>query len=177
MRLCNHLVLAIFYWWSVSLLNLAAANDFSAMTLNGVRDVAVEVSGVRDEFARYGISADRLQTAIATQLQSAGFNVIDRNTALTQPDAKLIRMRVNTNQSQYHFWFYGITLELLGKAPLNNRAAGFTPTLLWTKGQTGVALPMELRKLNDIANELVAAFLVTHRAQNPGGIAVTDELH
>ncbi|MEM7469574.1 MAG: hypothetical protein AAF387_22215 [Pseudomonadota bacterium] len=138
----------------------------SGYTLRGLTHVFVEVDGIHRDFAKYGLEASTLKAQVESELSRHGIVIVDRNALLNSPDVARLRVKINANENQYRFFHYGVKLELAQKIPLS-KAGGFIAETTWTSGQTGVIMPMDLRRLGAYANDLVTIFLKDYRAQNP----------
>lgn len=145
----------------------AGADELGYMTLNGVSQVAVAVEGVRDDFSRYGLKADEIRDRTAAVLREHGIKVVDPETISRDPTATLLRIDLNANENLYRFFLYGLSIEIVQKIPLNNAAGGYVSQIVWQKGQTGMVMPTDMRKLNTIVSELLVKFLDDYHAQNP----------
>lgn len=144
-----------------------AENDiFAALTLRGLSKISVSVDGIHRDFEKYGLSAAALKQQIESELSNNGITVTSHEELMTDPQVARLRIKINANENQYRFYHYGIRLELAQKVPMNDKG-GYIAETTWTSGQTGVVLPMDLRRLNIFATDLVAIFLKDYRLQNP----------
>lgn len=145
---------------------LASENALDTMTLRGLTKVYVTVDGIHRDFEKYGLKAATLKAEIETTLNKHGLIVSDSASLLNDPKVARLRIKINANENQYRFYHYGIKLELAQKIPMNQNG-GYIAETTWTSGQTGVIMPMDLRRLGTYADDLVAIFLKDYRAQNP----------
>ena len=145
----------------------APAAELNYMTLNGIGQLAVDVEGVRDDYSRFGLKANEIRDRTIAVLREHGIDVVDADTMSQNPDAALLRIDLNAHENLYRFFLYGLTIEIVQKVPLNNPAGGYVSQIVWQKGQTGMVMPTDMRRLNDIASELLVKFLEEHHAQNP----------
>lgn len=149
-----------------SLVAADSAHDLSALTLRGLSKVYVEVDGIHRDFEKFGLVADQLKSQIETTLSTSGLAITTQQALLDDADVARLRIKINANENQYRFYHYGVKLELAQKIP-TNKHGGYIAETTWTNGQTGVIMPMELRRLGTYAKELVAVFLKDFHAQNP----------
>lgn len=144
-----------------------SATELGYMTLNGVSRIAVEVEGVRDDFSRYGLIAKAIQERTSAILREHGLDVVDARTQSRDLDTALLRIDLNANENLYRFFLYGLKIEIEQKFQLNNPAGGYVSQIIWQRGQTGMVMPTEMRKLNTVVSDLLAKFLDDYHAQNP----------
>ena len=144
----------------------AQSDAFGGMTLRGLSKVTVTVDGIHRDFEKYGLRASTLKSQIETTLADHGIAVSDHESLLNDPKVARLRIKINANENQYRFYHYGIRLELAQKIPMNENG-GYIAETTWTSGQTGVIMPMDLRRLGTYADDLVAMFLKDFHSQNP----------
>ena len=144
----------------------ASENALGSMTLRGLTKVSVAVDGIHRDFAKYGLKASVLKSQIEATLNNHGLIVSDEASLLNDPKVARLRIKINANENQYRFYHYGVKLELAQKIPLNEDG-GYIAETTWTSGQTGVIMPMDLRRLGTYADDLVDIFLKDFHAQNP----------
>lgn len=137
------------------------------MTLNGIQSLVVELEGMHRDFARFGLTEEAILATTVGALRDSGIDVVDSSAMQTDPGTALLRIKISANENQYRFYFYGISLELKQKIPLNNPAGGYITGTIWKEGQTGIVMPTELRKLNDVIALVLAEFIKDYRSQNP----------
>ena len=158
-------VLAILCLLSVATVH--AGNDtFAGMTLRGLTKVTVAIDGIHRDFEKYGLTASDLKSQIEAELNNHGIVVSDEHGLLNDPQVARLRIKVNANENQYRFYHYAIRLELAQKIPMNDNG-GYIAETTWTSSRTGVIMPMDLRRLNTFADDLVAIFLKDFHTQNP----------
>ncbi|MGR9090485.1 MAG: hypothetical protein ACU85U_07895 [Gammaproteobacteria bacterium] len=145
----------------------ARAAELEYMTLNGVGRVAVAVEGVRDDFSRFGLRSGEIRDRTIAVLREHGIDVVDTDAMSHDPATALLRIDLNANENLYRFFLYGLSIEIVQKIPLNNPAGGYISQIVWQKGQTGMVMPTDMRKLNAIVSELLVKFLDDYHAQNP----------
>jgi hypothetical protein len=141
------------------------SGDFSFMTLNGLDKAAVEIQGVHRDFKRYGLEASTVKSAVETKLQEHGIAVVSLDDAKRIPNAVLIQISLNANQDQVQIYFYGISLEVKQKIPIN-QAGGFISQNIWSTGKTGVIDPADLGRMNGYIDDLLNLFLRDFHDQN-----------
>lgn len=144
----------------------AKENALDAMTLRGLTKVFVTVDGIHRDFKKYGLEASTLKSQIESTLNRHGLVVSDNASLQNDPEVARLRIKINANENQYRFYHYGIKLELAQKIPMNENG-GYIAETTWTSGQTGVIMPMDLRRLGTYADDLVNIFLKDFHAQNP----------
>lgn len=144
----------------------AAGGEFSYMTLNGIRAVALDIQGIDPSFARYGLTPQGLVAAVETQLRQGGLEIISHDAARARPHAALVQIKFRTNQSEYQFFFYNLALEVRQKIPLGNAAGGFISALIWSDARQGSVQPTDLPRVTTWTADLVAGFLADYHAQN-----------
>ncbi|MBT8446775.1 MAG: hypothetical protein HKO62_06200 [Gammaproteobacteria bacterium] len=140
--------------------------DFNHMTLNGIDAFAVAVDEVTPFLERHGVTTATLRTQVETRLRENGVSVVSMEQLKRQPDAAVLHVKLRTNRDRMWFYFYGLSLNVKQKIPLNNAAGGFVAQTIWTAGRTGTFRPSEARYLNDYLNELLADFTTEYRGQN-----------
>jgi hypothetical protein len=146
--------------------------EFSYMTLNGLKEAAVELEGIDSSFARYGLTLPPLQAAVATQLRQAGIEIVSIDEARQRPRAALVQIKFRTNQSEYQFYFYNLALEVRDKVPLGNAAGGFISAVIWSDAQQGSVQPTDLPRIGKVMEDLVGAFVREYQTQNAAAPAV-----
>ncbi|MEQ8233843.1 MAG: hypothetical protein RLW61_08405 [Gammaproteobacteria bacterium] len=151
----------------VSTIVLAQSDGaFEAQPLAGVNRVELTVTGVPDDFARYGLTAHELRERISAALTGHGLEVVDAASAARDPRAARLHLRFDANRNPYAFYHYGISLRLLRKLPLDAAAAGYVATEVWSAGRHGVIEPADMKPIYGFADELVARFLAEHGRDN-----------
>lgn len=138
---------------------------FSPAPLKGVDTVAVQVDSISHNYARYGLSADKLQTSLSQRLEEAGFKVISMQALADTPGAALLKLGVRLNDSSYYYSF-GVKLSLRRKVALEG--SGFTTVQAWSDGQVGTLTSSEFSKITRHSMELVDNFIHVHQQQNAG---------
>ncbi len=146
-------------------------SEFDHMTLNGLQALAVEVNGIHRNFARFGLDSETVLQTTTNVLDENGLDVVDLERARSTPDAALMRIKLNANENQYGFYYYGISIELKRKIALDNSAGGFISATIWQKGNTGIVMPTEMRKINALISELLVNFVNDYHAQNPNRVS------
>jgi hypothetical protein len=146
-------------------------SDFGHMTLNGLQAIAIEVDGIHRDFTRFGLDSAAVLQTTTKALGDNGIDVVDLERAKSIPDAALMRIKLNANQNQYGFYYYGISIQINRKISLNNSANGFISATIWQEGNTGIVMPTELRKINALVSDLLAIFINDYQVQNPNRVS------
>ena len=146
-------------------------SNFGHMTLNGLQALAVEVDGIHRNFMRFGLDPETVLQTTTSVLHENGLDVVDLAQAKSIPDAALMRIKLNANENQYGFYYYGISIELKRKIALDNSAGGFISATTWKKGNTGIVMPTEMRKINALISDLLVNFVNDYHAQNPNRVS------
>lgn len=167
-RFCTVPFLLLILLATTALTSHAADDAFGASPLAGVASVQVAVSGVPDEFARYGLTASEMHERVTAQLSRYGLPVVDAAQAAREPDAARLDVRFDANRNPYAFYHYGISLRLLRKLPLGEAAAGFVATEVWSAGQHGIIEPADMKPIYGYLDALVERFVAAHGRDNPG---------
>lgn len=136
------------------------------LTLRGLSRVFVEVQGIHRDFTKFGLEPSTLKNQIESELRNHGLEVASQDALLNDPEVARLRIKVNANENQYRFYHYGVKLELAQKIPMNDQG-GYIAETTWTGGQTGVIMPMDLRRIGVYAEDLLSVFLKDYHAQNP----------
>ncbi|MBM4226800.1 MAG: hypothetical protein FJ164_03475 [Gammaproteobacteria bacterium] len=139
---------------------------FSHMTLNGITGVTLSIEDVVPELAPYGVTAATIHAKAAQKLQSAGLPVIDKDAAVQDPAAALLRVRIITNRNAQGFYHFSVKLELRKKIPLGNAAGGFISQAIWSSADNGVMLASETEKIDALLDQQLSVFLSDYSAQN-----------
>jgi hypothetical protein len=156
---------------TVSLLATAATPPFSHMTLNGTNNVAISIEDVDRDFAVYGLSSAGLLEQVTAKLTQGGVGVVPYSEAVSNPGARLLRVRVMTNHDAHGFYHLSVKLELRQKIPLGNTAGGFVSQAVWTDAANAVMLASEIEKITALVDDLLANFISEYHAQNAAGTA------
>ncbi|MFT4583023.1 MAG: hypothetical protein ACI915_002705 [Gammaproteobacteria bacterium] len=143
------------------------AQAFNASMLSGLNKLTIQLDGVSGEFKPYGLIADPILQRTSASLTDIGLSVATLSDSNQDPDVALLNVILNTNRNPYGFYSYGVSVEVIRKIVLNNPQGGFVTETVWTMGQTGVVVPTDLSKINQIIDALVAQFLADFRSQNP----------
>jgi hypothetical protein len=143
------------------------AQAFTASTLSGLNKVAIRVEGISPEFKPYGLISGPILQRTRDSLANNGLSVETFADSKQDPEVAVLHVRLNANRNPYGFYSYGISVEIIRKIALNNPQGGYISETVWTVGQTGVVLPTELSKINQIIDALVEKFLADFHNQNP----------
>lgn len=138
-------------------------------SLKGVNTVIVEVDppvrSLNDELVNHGVSSGELQKRISERLRDAGINVIDREQALADPQAALLKLRIHMAIGWGTVYSWGLNLSLNQNTSLN-RPGAYYPVRTWSTGKFGGTQQTNLRIINDYSMQLVDEFIAAHHAQN-----------
>ncbi|MCB1749415.1 MAG: hypothetical protein H6977_14360 [Gammaproteobacteria bacterium] len=145
-----------------------AADTFSANALAGVGRVQVEVEGVANDFARYGLTPDELRRRVEARLAAYGLPVVDAAGARSHADAAQLLVKLTTNRDQYSMYFYAISLRLKRKVPLDASGTSFAAQEVWSEGQHGILNPSDLKAIYGYVDTLLDAFITAHGRDNAG---------
>lgn len=165
-RLCTGLFTALLTLFAGTI--HADDDAFGASPLAGVASVQVAVSGVPDEFARYGLTAGEMRDRVVAHLSHYGLPIVDAAQATREPHAARLDVRFDANRNPYAFYHYGISLRLLRKLPLGEPAGGFIATEVWSTGQHGIIEPADMKPIYGYLDALVERFVAAHGRDNPG---------
>lgn len=150
-----------------------AAADFSFMTLNGLSTVAVLVKGIHRDFERYGLESDVVKSSVEAKLKENRIAVVGLDDAKHLPNASLIEIKLTTNEDRTRLYFYGLSLAVEHKVPIND-AGGFVSRRIWSRGKTGLVDPSDLGRMNGHIADLLALFLQDYHDQNRQASPATD---
>jgi hypothetical protein len=145
--------------------------DLTYMTLSGLRSVAVRVDGVQRDFTRFGLDANTILDRTTRVLRENDVDVVDLETAKSNADTALMRIRIHTNENLFRFYNYSVSIELKQQLSLNNPAGGFVRVTTWQQGKTGIIMPTDLRQINDLIAGLLTEFIDDYLSQNPQRIS------
>ena len=153
-----------------TLLLLLASNaygvEFTGNVLRGVDRLHVAVEGIAGKLERYGLTVAQLRQQTEHRLAAYGIEVIGREAALKDKTAGQLRIQLNANEDAYAFYFYGISVELRRKLPLDDSGASFTSETVWSKGRNGVINPSDMKDIYDYVDEILGQFIEEHDRQN-----------
>ncbi|MFT4564557.1 MAG: hypothetical protein ACI9BW_004326 [Gammaproteobacteria bacterium] len=150
------------------------APGFTASTLSGLNKIAIQVDGISRAFKAYGLMTDSIVERTRESLADNGLVVVALADSKQDPSVTLLNVKLNTSRNPYGFYSYGVSVEVVQELALNNPHGGFIAQPVWTVGETGVAVPTELSKINRIIDTLVAKFLTDFRNRNPQLISPRD---
>ena len=148
--------------------------DTGFMALNGVNAVTIEVNGVRRDFEAFGLTNETILANTTDQLRESGIVVVGDGANVMDPATATMRIKIRSNENQYRFYHYGVSIELQRKIPLNNEAGGYLSGTAWKQGRTGIVMPTELRKLQNVIGELLTEFAHDYHAQNGAAVSFTE---
>ncbi|MDA0821550.1 MAG: hypothetical protein O3C28_03895 [Proteobacteria bacterium] len=143
------------------------AQAFTASTLSGLNKIAIRVDGISRDFEPYGLISDPILQRTREYLANNRLSVETFADSKQDPEVAVLHVRLNTNRNPYGFYSYGVSVEIIRRIALNNPQGGYISETVWTMGQTGVVVPTELSKINQIIDALVTKFLSDFHDQNP----------
>ncbi|MFT4561694.1 MAG: serine/threonine protein kinase [Gammaproteobacteria bacterium] len=122
--------------------------------------LVVEFDGFSDKLSLYGLVEREVRSDIEGQLRALGYNVALHHEANRSAFTKLflIRFRANLNSASGVF-SYAASLALYPNVPPTANSIGQSgQNPLWTKGVSGVAVQMQLRRVRDEYGEMMRLF-------------------
>ena len=150
----------------LSLANSAHGVDFTGNVLRGVDRLHVAVEGVAGKFERYGLTVAQLRQQTEHRLAAYGIEVVSQEAALKDKTAGQLRIQLNANEDAHAFYFYGISVQLRRKLPLDDSGASFTSETVWSKGRNGVINPSDMQDVYGYVDEILGQFIQEHDRQN-----------
>lgn len=158
-------------WLLVLLLVTINLDNINAEVLSlptpprGIQTLGLEISGIHQDYQRYGLEKATLTEQVAQQLQAAGFNLAPVEETRDSPTAALLQVDLNLVRA-YSGYPYAITVKLIQKIQLAGSQGHFIPVTTWSTSRTGFLRSIELHYLQDYTAELVQQFIEaaqTHR--------------
>ncbi|MDA0821501.1 MAG: hypothetical protein O3C28_03650 [Proteobacteria bacterium] len=122
--------------------------------------VVVEFDGFSDDLSLYGVDEREIRADIEGQLRALGYTVVLHHEANRSRFTRLflIRFRANLNSASGVF-SYAASLALYPSVPATANSIGQSgQTPLWTKGVSGVAVQMQLRRVRDEYGQIMRLF-------------------
>ncbi|MFT4583075.1 MAG: serine/threonine protein kinase [Gammaproteobacteria bacterium] len=122
--------------------------------------LVVEFDGFSDDLSLYGVEEREIRADIEGQLRSLGYNVVLHHEANRSTFTRLflIRFRANLNSASGVF-SYAASLALYPHVPAAANSVGQSgQNPLWTKGVSGVAVQMQLRRVRDEYIQIMRLF-------------------
>ncbi len=123
--------------------------------------MVISVTGVDDKkFKHVRLTKNGLIEHTTQQLSSNGWEVITVQEAASKPNALMLNIRLSYNlNTSVGFYSYAISVNILERTKVPVANALFSPTAIWSKGDSGIAQVHELQKINDIVKKQVNSFL------------------
>jgi hypothetical protein len=143
-----------------------ADHQTAQMALKGVRQVTVQMNGFSYDFDRIGLSEATVRGAVEQKLRGAGIEILDQKAADALPTSATFLVDLHANQNDYGIYSYATDIQLLQKIPLATGSQSFINEKVWSRGASGWARYMEMRRLNQEIDLLVDQFLADYAAQN-----------
>lgn len=150
---------------------LALAAEFPGPVLRGIERLHVEVVGIHPDFDRYGLTEDEMHAKAAAVLAANGLPVVSAAEAAADDGAARLRIKLNANEDQYAFYFYGVSVQVDRKVSLTGGAE--TAQTVWSKGQHGVINPSDWRRVYGYVETIVGEFLAEHGRHNGAAFAAS----
>jgi|GEM_PF-3334828 hypothetical protein len=147
---------------------IADDNSFQAGALRGVTRVTIKVEGIAAKFERYGLTEAKVTQQLNTRLTDYGLDIVDLNTASSDPGSSQLLIKLYANQDSFAFYSYSLSVKLNRKIPLSADGTAFVSQTVWSKGQSGVLNPSDLPRLYDSLDTLVSHLLNEHGRDNAG---------
>ena len=144
----------------------AGAEEFSGKVLRGIHRLHLSIEGIPAKFERYGLTEDELRRQAETRLSSQGIEVIGLDAARADRRAGQMRIKLSANEDSFAFYFYGLSVQVKRKIPLDTDGLSFTSQLIWSKARNGVVKPSELKAVYTWVDTIMDAFIAEHRAHN-----------
>lgn len=135
----------------------------SSGALAATRAVVIEIDGVDEELAAYGLSRASIVKAMTSRIESAGVNVIS-GSQLEQQGAAVLRLRVRLMRTLHYFYLYNVNLTLGSKVPLEGKDA-YTIVPTWSDGWVGSLQPTDVGLIENHAAELLSRFLAARAGE------------
>ncbi len=158
--------------WAFTALPLAAADTRAAVlsdgkALAGITHVQLDVSGIPDEFARFGLTADEMNAKVRLKLTAEGLQMAQAGSPPAATSGTL-SVSLHANEMQYGFYSYAVSVGFERKVPITPDGNSYIAHEVWRQGQHGVINPSDLKAIYGFAETLVDDFLKQHSKDNPG---------
>lgn len=159
------------HYWLIFFLTLAsfvssADTDFSHLTLQGIKTVAVQIDEINPDYRRYDLDQESLLRSTEEQLKNAGFTIISVLEALKIEEVSLLKISLDEIKSDFGFSTYAVRLDVKEKIPLPRREGAFISATIWNAGIHGSMRHDEVNKIRTAVTELLTMFINEHRQQN-----------
>lgn len=140
-----------------ALLLPGSAGAATSGALAGTTSVVIEIDGVDEELAAYGLSRANLVQDMTARLQQAGIEVVP-GAELGRDGAAVLRFRVRLMRTLYFFYLYNVNLTLNSKVAVEGDGA-WTTIATWSEGWTGSMQPTDVGLIAKYAGDLTEQFL------------------
>lgn len=144
----------------------SADTDFSHLTLQGIKTVAIQIEGINPDYKRYDLDQERLLQTTEQQLNKAGFNIISLSEAFKMEEVSLIKISLDEIKSDFGFSTFAVRLDVKEKIPLPRREGAFISATIWNAGIHGSMRHDEVNKIRTAVAELLTKFINEHHQQN-----------
>ena len=136
-------VTATLLLWSLTVLDVAVAQDQQALTLKGLDGLSVVVMPISADAEADGLLRDQLQADVERALRAAGVRVLTAIEQRETPNAARLRVTVLTyraGEAADAPYFYAISVRLFQQARLVNSATALTPFVATWEGTTAIGV-------------------------------------
>jgi serine/threonine protein kinase len=136
------------------------ANKRSASDRAQRSTLVIEFDGVGGQTELYGLMQDEVRADMENRLRALGYNIVLHHEANRSSLTRLfiVRFRANLNSASGVF-SYSASLALYPNVPVTANSiakSGMNP--VWTKGVSGVAVQMQLRRVRDQYQQIMRLF-------------------
>jgi len=144
----------------------ADAGGHGYRTLAGLEGVALTVGPFSDAFVRNGITEDGIRARVQRRLEAAGIPTLSESAFQSADSTGLATLALRANPDGTRFYFYGWSLSVADKTPVDASGAGYVTRELWSDGGTGVAIPTDTDAMLAELDALVTRFIDDYRRQH-----------
>ncbi|MDH3640247.1 MAG: hypothetical protein OES09_17540 [Gammaproteobacteria bacterium] len=135
--------------------------------LLGLQAFALQTAGFRPEYRRLGIDEARLSERTQARLRDAGLTLVEESEALSDPRGALLRLNLKLVFTTYFdTHYYELTLQVVQNQPLPQNSRAVVPRIIWAQHINGHTSELRLKRVNQIARDLIDRFITAHRQQN-----------
>lgn len=140
--------------------NINAAEVLSVpISPHGIQTLGVEISGIRQDYRRYGLDKAALTEHVAQQLKKAGFNVVPVEEIGDSPGAALLQVKLDLVRS-YLGYSYALSVKLIQKIQLVGLHDSLAPVTTWSStGRSGFLRSGTLPRLRNYTADAVKEFI------------------
>jgi hypothetical protein len=141
----------------------ASNNEFSQLSLKGLKGVAVIIEDLKPEIEQNGLTVTAIQTDVELKLRQAGIPI-----SATGAGNPSLHISVNILQSTSAILPHVITIELRQTVFLTRDPSIIVPgAATWDVGVFGQVPKLNVRSLRDDVKDLVDRFINAYLAVNP----------